>query len=304
MPTRGLIDRQRIGKDILHAARTHARQVGERLNDTLQLPVGEGETPVDFVNLQLQLASFLETRLQALEAADRAHLQELDDDREPRLRRDEATSALYGKLVEVRELLRGLYGFDRANALVGVDGPTALDPLTLHGQAVAAVERLREPGPELPRQRLGSVEVDRNGLAAEVQPFVDELGGILEDLKREKRQREATKNHRDTALGDFDVAAGAVARILIGYDQLAGFPDFAEKVRLTLPRRNGSRPGEDEELPEGPPPSEDSPEETTEGAPDAESPEVSGTEPVREPAGEVAAANLNAPSSGRDESSA
>lgn len=260
MPTRGLIDRQRIGKDLLHAARTHAPQVGERLNRDLQGVVGEGETLVDFIDLQQHLARYLELRLEALEAADHAHLQELDDDREPRILREAATSALYGKVVEVRELLRGVYGVERANALVGIDGPTSLDPLTLYDQAAGAVERLREPDPALPPQRLESLNLDRTGLAGELEPLVAELGAILEDIQREKRLREATKERRDRALSAFDTAAGAVARIVIGCDLLAGFPSFAEKVRLTLPPRGGRNGGtgeEDEELPQGPPPQED-----------------------------------------------
>lgn len=263
MPSRGLIDRQRIGKDLLHAARTHARQVGERLNGDLQITVGEGETLVDFIDLQQQLARYLELRLEALEAADHAHLQELDDDREPRLLRQEATSALYAKLVEVRELLRGIYGVERANALVGIEGPTSLDPLTLHGQAAGAVERLREPEPALPPQRLESLQLDRTGLAGELEPLVVGLGAILEDVKREKRLREASKDLRDRALSDFDTTAGGVARILIGCDQLAGFPSFAEKIRLTLPARGGrtDRTGDDDEEPlPTPPPTEEDPE--------------------------------------------
>lgn len=252
MPTKGLIDRQRIGRDILHAARSHAREVGERLNVDLQVAVAEGETLADFVTLQRQLARYLELRLQALEAADHAHLQELDDDREPRLRREEATAALYSKLIEVRELLRGFYGAELAGALVGIDGATPQDPLTLHSQAVSGLERLRDPDPDLPPQRITSVALDRNALADEVQPFVDELGAILEDVKREARERESTKRQRDQAIEEFDAAVGGIGRILIGHDELAGFPDFAQKVRLTLPRRSGAESEEDEELPEGP----------------------------------------------------
>lgn len=259
MPTKGLIDRQRIGRDILHAARSHAREVGERLNEDLQVAVAEGETLADFVTLQHQLARYLEIRLEALEAADHAHLQELDDDREPRLRREEATAALYGKLIEVREVLRGFYGAELAGALAGIDGATPQDPLTLHSQAVSALERLRDPDPELPPQRITSIQLDRNALADELQPFVAELGAILEDLKREARERESTKGVRDEAIGAFDTAARGVARVLIGYDELAGFSHFAEKVRLTLPRRSGGGSGEDEELPEGPTGPEETP---------------------------------------------
>lgn len=273
MPTKGLIDRERIGRDILHASRTHAREVGERLNESLRFTAEEGETFPDFIDLQHQLARLLESRLDALVVADRSHLEELDDDQEPRLRRRQAADALYTKLVEMRELLRGVFGFERANALVGITGETPLDPVTLHRQGASALERLRAPDPELPPQRLSGLQLDRDALADELQPLVDELGRILEDVKREVREREITKRSRDRALEDFDTTAGAVARIQIGLDELAGFSEYADRIRLTRPSRSGTRPEDDEERSEEPEPDERPapPEELGPSAPDASS---------------------------------
>lgn len=263
MPTKGLIDRERIGRSILHASRTHAREVGERLNESLRFTAEEGETFPDFIDLQHQLARLLETRLDALVVADHSHLEELDDDQEPRLLRRQAADALYTKLVEVRELLRGVFGFERANALVGITGETPLDPVTLHRQGASALERLRAPDPELPPQRLSGLQLDRDALADELQPLVDELGRILEDVKREVREREITKRRRDEALASFDSTARAVARIQMGLDEIGGFSDYAERIRLSRRSRGGRRPEDDEEpqeeprLPDGSAPSED-----------------------------------------------
>lgn len=254
MPTKGLIDRERIGRDILHASRTHAREVGERLNESLRFTAEEGETFPDFIHFQHQLARLLESRLDALVAADDEHLGELDDDQEPRLLRRQAADALYTKLVEVRELLRGVFGFERANSLVGITGETPLDPVTLHRQGASALERLRAPDPELPPQRLSGLQLDRDALADELQPLVDELGRILEDVKREVREREITKRSRDRALADFDTTAGAVARIQIGLDDLAGFPEYSDRIRLTRSARSRSGPEDDEEPSEQPDP--------------------------------------------------
>jgi hypothetical protein len=256
MPTKGLIERQRIGKDILQSARTHSRAVGERLNERLQFTVEEGESLPDFITLQHQLARLLESRLDALAEADRAHLQELNDDREPRVRRDQAARVLYDKLIEVRELTKGFFGTDLANALVGIDGPTSQDPLILQDQATEALEGLREPSPKLPPQRLTSVPFDRNAVADELQPFVDTVGEILEEVKREGREREATKGRRDEAIRRFDIASRAIGRIQIGLDELAELPHFAEKIRLTLPSRGGRVPDDDQEVPELPAPEE------------------------------------------------
>ena len=258
MATQGLIDRQRVGRDILHATLTHAREVGERLNQSLQFTVEEGETLPDFITFQHQLARLLESRLNGLEEADNAHLQELDDDTQPRARRDQAVDALYAKLIEARELVKGLFGTNLANALMGIDGPTPQDPLRLHTEAREVLERLREPDPELPPRRLSSVLFDRNAVADELQPFVEALGEALTDLRRESRERESTKNLRDAAIRNFDTVSRAVGRIQIGLDELAGFPDFADKIRLTLPGR-GRRVRDEEELPEEPTPPAESP---------------------------------------------
>jgi hypothetical protein len=257
MPTKALINRERIGNKILQSSRTHAREVGERLNESLQFTVEEGETFADFVDLQHQLGRLLRLRLDELVAAEDAHFGEIDDDQEPRLLRQQAADALYTKLVELRELLRGFYGLERASSLVGISGETPDDPLTLHRQAASVLERLREPGPELPPQRFGSAEVDRNALADELQPFVDELGRILGDIERDVREREVTKGLRDRALAAFDSTARSVARIQRGLDELAGFPEYAARIRRSLPSRTGrssetgEEPSQKPRLPDG-----------------------------------------------------
>lgn len=44
MPSKGVIDRQRIAKSIVAAARTHAHQVGAQLDELLSPYLFEGET--------------------------------------------------------------------------------------------------------------------------------------------------------------------------------------------------------------------------------------------------------------------
>lgn len=281
MPSKGVVDRQRIGQSIIAAARTHAQQVGERLQLELAEILEESESQPDFVELQLQLARYLEMRLNILVAADEAHLEELDDDQDPRLRRDEAAEALSQKVVQMREAMSGVFGSPRSDALLGISGRTARDPLFLLRQSARMLERLRAPAPDLPPQRLNGLTLDRNALAEELQPAVQALAQALEDVDRERRETETTKGFKDEALEAFDTAAGGVARMLIGCDEIAGFQNFAERIRLTLPNRRGGATAEEEtpippdtEVPGTEPdeaPPSPSPEEDT--SPDAE-PEV------------------------------
>jgi len=253
MPSKGVVDRQRIGKSIVAAARTHAARVGERLHETLAPYVPDGDTLPDPTTFQLVIASYLEDRLAHLVAADEAHLAELDDDLDPRIRRDEAAQALYDKLIRIRATLNGAFGAERVDKLMGFNGPTPRDSLTLHRQTARALDRLREPDPEFPPLELSGIQFDRNALAAELQPDVDLLAAAIADVDREQRETEITKEDKDRAIEELDRVVGAIARILTGYDRLAELESYADKIRLSLPARGGGG----DELPEVPP--EDAP---------------------------------------------
>lgn len=254
MPSKGVLDRQRIGNSIVAAARTHAAQVGERLEEILSPFLLEGETftPTTF---QLVLARTLEDRLQKLVAADNAHLLELDDDQDPRIRRDEAAQTLYDTVVGIRETLNAAFSAPRTDTLLGIKGKTPADPLKLLGHAQDLLDRLREPTIVVPEQRFGAVQIDLSRLADELQPALDELAEALSDVTREQRETEITLGEKTTALEAFDAIVGGVARALIGFDEMTDHPDFAKKIRLNLPQRGGAT--ESEGGPEGEPSGEE-----------------------------------------------
>lgn len=255
LPSRGVLDRQKIGESIVATARTHAAEVAARLEETLAPFVAEGETSTDFLALQRQLARYVDHLLATLIEADEAHLRELGDDRDPRRQRDDAAQALYDKLIQLRGALTSLFGLDRGNELLGIEGPTPRDPRLLHRHATRALEQLRAPDPELPAQELNGIQLDRDALAAELQPATDELAAAIEDVNRELREAETTQGVKDKAVEEFDQVVGGIARMLIGADTIAGFPNYSQRIRLTLPASGGSRSEEeepaDEELPPG-----------------------------------------------------
>jgi hypothetical protein len=253
MASKGVMDRHRIAKTIVAAARTHAREVGERLQEILAPAVGEGETLPDFVTFQLQLARYLEQRIDAIVQADELHFKELDDDQEPRRRRDEATQAVYDTLVAIRDSLTAAFGADRGAELLGVEGRTSLDPLTLFRQASRALERLTDESLELPPARLAGVDLDLATLAGQLQPALDELGQSLTTVDRELRETETTILEKDKALDAFDTAVSSIGRMLTACDDLAGFPAYSDKIRLSLPgrRRSGTSAEEEPTLPDG-----------------------------------------------------
>lgn len=268
MPSKGVLDRQRVGKAIVAAAHTHAREVGERLNADLAVILTEGETLPDFTTLQLQLGRYLQMRLEALVAADEAHVQELDDDQDPRLRRDEAAELLYQKLIEMRETVNAVFGPERAGKLIGIEGDTPRDPLRLHRHATRILDRLRAPGAGLPPQRLRGVQLDPVTLAEELQPATDLLAEAIADVDREQRETETTLTLKTEATEAFDRAVRGVGRILKGCDELADFPEFADKIRLR--RTNQGSRSESSEDDEGSSENGEGPSEEDEGQPSGE----------------------------------
>ena len=252
MPSKGVLDRQRIAKAIVATARTHAPEVGDRLQEILAPFVPEGETLPDLTRLQLVLADYLEAQIDEIVQADEVHLKELDDDDGPRRRRDDAAATLYDTVVAIRETLAGPFRSQGADAIHGVDGETSRDPVTLQRQATRILERLNEESLELPPARLQGIQIDLGTLAAQLQPALDELGQAIKAVDREVREAETTIREKDNALSAVDTAVSSVGRVLTGFDNLAGFSEFSDKIRLSLPnrRRRDTPPEQESPLPE------------------------------------------------------
>lgn len=267
MPTKGVTDRQRVAKSLAATARAHAEQVDQRLRETLTPALREGETLPDFLAFQLLLARYLEQRTQEIIAADELHLVEQHDDLEPRRRRDQAATDLHDTLVRIREALGATFGREHIRELAGLERGTAQEPVVLVRQATRVLERLRQPLLTSPTMQLEGLQIDLDVLADQLQPALDTLIRALQDVDIEQRQTETTLREKDLSLDVFDAAVGGIGRILIGCDVLAGLPEFAEKIRLTVPfrrRQNIPSDGEPEpttqvpetEPPEAPPESE------------------------------------------------
>jgi len=244
MASKGIVDRRRVAKAIIATARAHADEVGERLRENLAPVLQEGETLPDMVHLQRLLARYLEMRIGTIIAADEQHLNELDDDREPRRQRDAAAAELYDTLIAIRNALSAAFGQEQASEIVGISGPTPRDPLTLHQEATRALERLSGPTP--PSSRIQGLQLDFASLRGQLQPALDNLVQAVQRVDLEARESESTIRSKDLALDAFDAALGGIGRILIGCNELAGLPEFGNRIRLTLPHRRRSQSPSDE----------------------------------------------------------
>jgi hypothetical protein len=237
MPTQGVIDRQRVGQALIAAARTHAHDVGERLQKRFDEVLGDRASRLDVTELQLRLAGFVEKRLALLVAVDGARLAELADDSPARRRRDEALAALREQVVDLRRVVRGLLGSEREPEVLGFQGPTAESPLRLSQQAEILLETLREHRGELPAPRVSGVRLDLGPAAETLQTRLHELTAALRDVEVERRQADASKERRDDAIESFDRIVRRVAGLLKTCYVEAGLPDLARRIRLTPPHR-------------------------------------------------------------------
>lgn len=238
MASKSVLDRQRVGKAIIAAARTHAQEVGERLQAILTPVLEDGETLPDLNQLQLLFARLLQRRLDALVAADECHLTELDDDTDIRQCRDQAAAELYDQVVAVRDLMRAAVGPERETEILGLEGRTPQDPLALNRAAERILCRLQQPGAtELTASRLPSVDLDLGEIPARLEAKIGDLRDALSAVGREEREADTTQQRKNEASAAYDEVARGVADTLRGWCHLADLPNLAERIRVTRPSR-------------------------------------------------------------------
>jgi hypothetical protein len=243
MPTRGVLDRQRVAEAIVATARTYAHPVGKRMQTNLAGAVradgiSSSELP-QWIHLQLELARHLEACLDALVTADAEHLAELDAASEARGRRDHATSELYGSIRDLRSGFAEVFGYELGARLLGLRGTTARWPDALLRQARTVVEHLRRPRAGLLHQAPG-IEVECAPVADRLEIRMGRLEAALAEVARETEQSRRTGALRSQALGAFDRAVRGVGRVLKGCYKLGGSPELARQVRVDFKAKGGA----------------------------------------------------------------
>ena len=184
---------------------------------------------------------------QQLVDADKAHLDELSDDVGPRLERDDVVGAVRQKLIDIRQLAQVLFGPAHAIEIVAVDGLTALQPEHLWRQAEHTLSRLRSPDLNLPAASTASVTFDPLQLADELEPLVTALRRAIDGVEIDRREAAVTVEAKHETMASHDLLLGACGRIVTGFYLLAGRPDLADRIRVSLPGRRRQRPQDGEE---------------------------------------------------------
>jgi hypothetical protein len=245
MPTQGVVDRHRVGKALVASARTHAQQVGERLQQNLAAVLEDGETLPDLTHLQLLFARLLERRLDALLVVGRQERAELSEHRGPRKLRSEAAAEAREYLDRLRRAFRGAFGRACGPSLLGLTGRVPREPVSLCVVATEALDRLRTllaVGPPQPRP---GIHLKLELVVETLQAKVESLDQTIQQVKRDELEAEATRILKSQAVEGFDAAARALQETLEGWCHLAGLPEIARQLghspRTSDPRQRPSK---------------------------------------------------------------
>lgn len=249
MASRLVVLRQRLAKSLHAAFAGFGEVVTPVIAERFAPFLAEGEPVFDFAQLQRVLQAMGEATFDAMVAADKAHLDELGNDVAPREERDEAVAGVRRKLIDVRQMLTGLFGGARTAEIVAVDGDTARQPELLWRQGEHTLSHLRDPELRLPEAKTDSIVFEPQKLAGELEPLVSRLRAAIDRTELDRRVAATTHKVKTEAIAEHDLLIGACARILSGFYLLARRPDLAARIRLSLPYASRPLPTEVEDEP-------------------------------------------------------
>jgi hypothetical protein len=236
MASKLIVTRQQLTAALHAAFQAFAGETSPVLGDRLAPFLGDEDPAFDFDALQAALARMVAASLARLVAADKAHLDELAGDVAPRSERDRRVAAVRAKLIDVRYIVTGLYGAERAREIVAVDGATAEQPELLWRQAEHTLSRLRDPELRLPPASTRAVPFDPGVLAEELEPLAEALREAIDGIQLDVREAATTLQVKKEAMAEHDRLTSACGRILSGLCLLADRPDLARRVRVSPPR--------------------------------------------------------------------
>lgn len=82
---------------------------------------------------------------------------------------------------------------------------------------------------------------DLDHAAKTLQPKVDDLGRALSDVRRERLELQSTRSQLQESFQAFDRAVRGLGWALKGWFFLTGFPELANRTRLTPPTKHAAR---------------------------------------------------------------
>ncbi len=247
MPSSPSIEHQKKAAVFRSVEQIHLQAALPDVEDVLRDVLTAEETLPD-----LALVVALVGRVQAggtrqVLGADTAHDDELANDVEFRLRRDETGERVHDKLVEVRRIAAGLFGPERSAQVLGAPSqtPSVGENERLWRQAEDAVKRLEDPEFTVPATTTASLEFDPAQLASELRTDNAAFRAALDAVALEQRKAEASLKVKNAQIVDAKRIDRACQRIYEGFFLLAGRDDLVDRFRRALRTRRGASPAPD-----------------------------------------------------------
>lgn len=231
MAAKQVIDREKSANAVVSAGNTHAEATGAGVGKLLKPHLAKGESLPDVGLVMILVARALEAAKLHMVEADTAHEAELGDDDAFRKARDAAASALSDKLVELREVIVGIYGSATANAVF--PGPAPQDPVVLSrfaGEVATEVERVKLPAPRI------KAKLDPAETAAELRALRAALDAAIKNVAREVNEAQATLDEKNRAMASYDELFASGATTMTGLLRMSGKADLAAKVKPSTRR--------------------------------------------------------------------
>lgn len=235
MISKQVLDRERSAREV-SATRVHGETIQRAVDVALRPFLREGEALPDAQLLVELLLRRMEARLGALVETDRLHNDELADDPPLRAARESGVETLRASLMELFEVVVGIYGGGARTALWS--GRLDNDPARLVHSADVVIRGL--PGAALGESRLTGVELDRAAWVTRLSSEQAALSTALEALAREGREAEQTLQAKHVALAASDEAFTEAASMVAALLRFADEPELARRVRPSV-RKPGRR---------------------------------------------------------------
>lgn len=249
MASKQIVNRQKSSEAVGAIGESQAESAGAAIGELCKRHLKKGEALPDFSMVMKLCVRVLEGSTGAMVEADAANEAELSDDEEVRTARDEASQALYDKIVELREMLTGAYGAATANKVIV--GSTPQDPVMLArfaGEVETALEKVKLPAP-----RIKGAKLDASEAAESLRESRAALSKHIKAVAREVREGQATLDAKNRVTAAYDEIFAGVATLLTGQLRLAGKTDLAARVRPSS-RRPGQTASDAEDEPSASPP--------------------------------------------------
>lgn len=254
----------------------YADKIAPGFGQLMQPFLRSDETMPDIALVIRLLGRLIVSRFKNLLTLDRSHIDELNNDRRPRRRKDRLAALLYAMMVDIRRLADAAFDKEVSAELVPIDGRTPDTPRLLYRTGQHSMEKLRDPTLE-PTAKISGITPEPEKWADALEPLVTDLGIALGVLEDERTKAKEKGENRKKGMKDFDFLYSHGVAILRGVLFLAGLPDPGKDLpTLSRVRRSTRGPDPREEQPR----SRDS-----EASPPAEEP-PSGDEPTVPPSEE------------------